>query len=66
MTVKEAAEKLDMSPLNIRGWILNGDCPFGYVIRKRKSRYGRNTYVIIEQLLNKFLEGEIGDVSTLH
>ena len=63
MTVKEAAQILDMTPLNIRGWILNGDCPFGYVIRKKKNKYGRNTYVIIEQQLTRFLnEGKNEDV----
>lgn len=57
MTIPEAAPLVNMTPEAIRGWILNGNCPFGYCIRSKKNRYGRNSYVIIERQLFDFLEG---------
>lgn len=54
MTVKEAAEKLRLSPQLVRLWCQNGNCPFGYVIRLGE----RNTYYINESELKQFIEGE--------
>lgn len=63
MTVPEAADIVGISPLNLRGWINYGNCPFGYCIRKREKRTGRNTYVIVEAQLKTFMEGIKNDGS---
>ena len=63
MTVPEAAKLLGMTPFNIHGWILNGDCPFGYCIKKKTRKGGKNTYFVVDQQLYRFLEGKKDDVS---
>ena len=58
MNVPEAAKIIGISPLNIRGWIESGTCPFGYIVRQKTRKGGRNTYVIIESRLRAFMEGK--------
>lgn len=60
MTIPEALAKypVQLSAQLIRCWINHGTCPFGYVIRERADRYGRNSYYINEQQLRQFLNGE--------
>lgn len=56
MTVAEASKMVNLSPQLIRVWIQNGNCPFGYIVRKGEDR---NTYLISEALLKKWIEGTI-------
>jgi len=54
MTVPEASKQLRLSEQLIRVWIVNGTCPFGYVIREGSRR----TYYINEAELKRFIAGE--------
>ena len=54
MTIKEAAEKLNLSPQLLRVWAMNG-CPFIEIIRNTSSR---NTYYVSESRMRKWCEGE--------
>lgn len=67
MTIPEALEKypLNLSPQLIRCWIANGTCPFGYIIRQKNGRTGRNTYFINEAQLRAFIEGKNNEQTDL-
>lgn len=67
MTIPEALKKypLNLSPQLIRCWIANGNCPFGYIIRQKNGRTGRNTYFINEALLRDFIEGKNNEQTDL-
>lgn len=54
MTIKQAAQQLNLSEQLIRVWIQNGTCPFGYIVRPGE----RNTYFVNEAELKKFINGE--------
>lgn len=54
MTIKQAAQQLNLSEQLIRVWIQNGTCPFGYIVRHGE----RNTYFVNEAELKKFINGE--------
>lgn len=58
MTIQQVAKQLRLSEQLVRCWIVNGTCPFGYVIRSKSKRNGRNTYYINEQALKNFIEGK--------
>lgn len=60
MTIPQALSKypIQLSEQLIRVWIQSGSCPFGYVIRPKNKRNGRNTYYINEQALKNFIEGK--------
>lgn len=58
ITVKEASDILEIPVQTLRLWIQNGNCPFGYIIRQKNGRTGRNTYYINEQALRNFIEGK--------
>lgn len=60
MTIQQVAKQLRLSEQLVRVWIQNGSCPFGYVIRAKDKRNGRNTYYINEQALKNFIEGKEG------
>lgn len=59
MTIPEALEKypIQLSAQLIRCWIVNGNCPFGYLIREKSNETGRNSYYISEEKLKCFLSG---------
>lgn len=59
MKTTEAAKILKMSLLDLHGWILSGNCPFGVVTRKAEKRGGRNRYYINEERLRLWLQGKI-------
>lgn len=58
MTIQQVAKQLRLSEQLVRVWIANGNCPFGYIIRQKNGRTGRNTYYINEQALKDFIEGK--------
>lgn len=60
MTIPQALSKypIQLSEQLIRVWIQNGTCPFGYIIRQKNGRTGRNTYFINEAQLRDFIEGK--------
>ena len=58
MTIQQVAKQLRLSEQLVRVWIQSGNCPFGYVIRQKDKRNGRNTYYINEQALKNFIEGK--------
>lgn len=66
MTIPEALAKypVQLSAQLIRCWISHGTCPFGYIVREKSNRHGKNTYYINEQELRKFLGGEEVCIST--
>lgn len=55
MTIPQASKQLNLSPQLLRVWIQNGTCPFGYIVRQGE----RNTYLISEALMKKWIEGTI-------
>lgn len=59
MTIKQALEKypIQLSAQLIRVWITNNTCPFGYIVRQKDKKNGRNTYYINETELQLFLAG---------
>ena len=57
MKPHEAATQLGISTQCLRVWIQQGDCPFGYVIRRDGKR---KNYFINEFQLNEFLRGSNG------
>lgn len=59
LTVKQAAQKLDLPPQAIRSWVTQGTCPFGSVIYDKKSKNGRRTYYINGELLKLYMEGKV-------
>lgn len=58
MTIQQVAKQLRLSEQLVRVWIQNGNCPFGYIIRQKNGRTGRNTYYINEKALKDFIEGK--------
>lgn len=60
LTIKEAAQKLDMPEQGLREWCKRG-CPFGEVLHEQKSRHGRRTYYINSERLERYLKGEQGN-----
>lgn len=60
MTIPQALSKypIQLSEQLIRVWIQSGNCPFGFVIRQKNGRTGRNTYYICEKALRDFIEGK--------
>lgn len=58
MTIQQVAKQLRLSEQLIRVWIQSGNCPFGYVIRQKDKRNGRNTYFINEAQFCNFIEGK--------
>ena len=65
MTISEASKKLNLSEQLLRCWIQSGSCEFGYIIRPKASRTGRNTYYINEQALKDFIEGKNNEQTDL-
>lgn len=63
MTIAQALEKypIQLSAQLIRVWITNNTCPFGYVVRAKDKRNGRNTYYINEMQLKNWLEGKTSE-----
>lgn len=57
LTIKEAAQRLDLPEQAVRVWVQRG-CSFGEVIFDKKSRNGRRTYYINSERLEKYLKGE--------
>lgn len=59
MTIPQALSKypIQLSEQLIRVWIQSGNCPFGYIVRAKDKRNGRNTYYIAEEKLRCFIEG---------
>lgn len=54
MTIPQAARQLRLSEQLLRCWIQSGRCPFGYIIREGQ----RNTYLVVDEQLKQFIEGE--------
>jgi len=61
LTIKEAAQRLDLPEQAVRVWVQRG-CPFGEVVHDKKSRHGRRTYYINSERLERYLKGEQGNV----
>lgn len=57
ITVQQAAEELKMTPLTIRGCMMDGSLPIGYVIGKGKQR---KTFVIYKEAVEKEKERLVG------
>lgn len=55
----DAAKQLGIPEQSLRLWIANGTCPFGYIIRQKNKRNGRNSYYICEEQLRNFIEGRV-------
>lgn len=61
LTIKEAAERLDIPPQALRVWLQKENCPFGEVLHEQKSRHGRRTYYVNSERLERYLKGEKGN-----
>ena len=57
VTTKEAATQLGIPEQSLRLWVQKG-CPFGEVMIDKKGRYGRRTYYICKERLDRYLKGE--------
>ena len=58
LTIKEAAERLDLPPQAVREWLKKDNCPFGTVVHDMKSKHGRRTYYVNSERLERYLKGE--------
>lgn len=59
VTIAEAARILQIPEQSLRIWLQSGNCPFGNVLIDKKGRYGRRTYYINRELLERYLRGEL-------
>lgn len=58
VTTKEAATLLGIPEQSLRLWVQQKTCPFGEVMIDKKGRYGRRTYYICKERLDRYLKGE--------
>ena len=60
LTIKEAAEKLDLPEQSIRSWAQSEKgCPFVEIVAEPKSRHGRRTYYVNSARLELYLQGKL-------
>ena len=59
VTTKEAAKKLGIPEQSLRLWMIQGTCPFGSVMIDKRNKYGRRTYYICKERLERYIKGEI-------
>ena len=58
VTTKEAATLLGIPEQSLRLWLQKG-APFGEVMIDKRNKYGRRTYYICKERLERYIKGEI-------